>query len=108
MPFSCLSRVGQAHRLAIAEKVLAGTHRMERLEMSNATLDQGPDAGHSHKAGGNMDSGKLCAYNHTRECFLGLEVDGADLSPANLKDRMASGTLKSGEGIWLVPFRGLP
>jgi hypothetical protein len=81
---------------------------MEKLEMSNATLDQGPDAGHSRKAGGNMDSGKLCAYNQTRECFLGLEVDGADLSLAKLKDRIASSTLKSGEGIWLAPFRGLP
>jgi hypothetical protein len=81
---------------------------MEELEMSNATLNHGPDYGRSQQAGGNMDSGKLCAYNQTRECFLGLEVDGADLSLAKLKDRIASSTLKSGEGIWLAPFRGLP
>jgi len=55
-----------------------------------------------------MDTGKLCAYNQTRECFLGLEVDGADLSLAKLKDRVASLALKSGEGLWLTPFRGLP
>jgi hypothetical protein len=55
-----------------------------------------------------MDPRKLCAYNQTRECFLGLEVDGADLSLAKLKDRIASLTLKSGEGLWLTPFRGLP
>jgi hypothetical protein len=55
-----------------------------------------------------MESRKLCAYNQTRECFLGLEVDGADLSLAKLKDRIASLALKSGEGIWLAPFRGLP
>ncbi|MGD0628882.1 MAG: PilZ domain-containing protein [Terracidiphilus sp.] len=55
-----------------------------------------------------MESRKLCAYNQTRECFLGLEVDGADLSLAKLKDRIATLALKSGEGLWLSPFRGLP
>ena len=55
-----------------------------------------------------MESPRLCAYNQTRECFLGLEVDGADLSLAKLKDRIASLALKSGEGLWLTPFRGLP
>lgn len=55
-----------------------------------------------------MESRKLCAYNQTRECFLGLEVEGADLSLAKLKDRIASLALKSGEGLWLEPFRGLP
>lgn len=55
-----------------------------------------------------MEARKLCAYNQTRECFLGLEVDGADLSLAKLKDRIASLALKSGEGLWLAPFRGLP
>jgi len=55
-----------------------------------------------------METRKLCAYNQTRECFLGLEVDAADLSLAKLKDRIASLALKSGEGLWLSPFRGLP
>jgi hypothetical protein len=81
---------------------------MEELGLLTETLDQGPGAGHSRKAGGIMESRKLCAYNQTRECFLGLEVDGADLSLAKLKDRISSLTLKSGEGIWLAPFRGLP
>lgn len=55
-----------------------------------------------------MESRKLCAYNQTRECFLGLEVDAVDLSLAKLKERIASLTLKSGEGLWMAPFRGLP
>jgi uncharacterized protein len=55
-----------------------------------------------------MESRKLCAYNQTRECFLGLEVDSANLSLAKLKDRITSLALKSGEGLWLSPFRGLP
>ena len=55
-----------------------------------------------------METRKLCAYNQTRECFLGLEVTAADLSLAKLKDRLATLALKSGEGLWLLPFRGIP
>ena len=80
----------------------------EQFEMSTGTLDKHQSAGAMHKAGGNMDSRKLCAYNQTRECFLGLEVEGADLSLAKLKDRIAALALKSGEGLGLAPFRGLP
>ena len=88
-------------------------HRSDELELLPGTLNQErmnqePAAGNVSKAGGNMESRKLCAYNQTRECFLGLEVDGADLSLAKLKDRIASLSLKSGEGLWLTPFRGLP
>jgi uncharacterized protein len=80
----------------------------EELEVMTGTLDQHPAGGYSSKAGANMESRKLCAYNQTRECFLGLEVDAADLSLAKLKDRIATLALKSGEGLWLAPFRGLP
>ncbi len=80
----------------------------EQFELSTGTLGHHPAAGGSQKAGGNMELRKLCAYNQTRECFLGLEVEGADLSLAKLKDRIASLALKSGEGLWLAPFRGLP
>jgi uncharacterized protein len=81
---------------------------VDELESLTGTLNQNPAAGDLSKAGGKMESRKLCAYNQTRECFLGLEVDGADLSLAKLKDRIASLALKSGEGLWLSPFRGLP
>jgi hypothetical protein len=83
-------------------------HRMKEFDSMAGTLDQNTNAGASSQAGGNMESRKLCAYNQTRECFLGLEVDGADLSLAKLKDRIATLALKSGEGLWLSPFRGLP
>jgi hypothetical protein len=33
-----------------------------------------------------MELQRLCAYNQTRECFLGLEVAAADLSYAGLKE----------------------
>ena len=55
-----------------------------------------------------MDLQKLCAYNQTRECFLGLEVHLADLTYSNLNERIDSLTLKSGQGLWLNPFTGLP
>jgi hypothetical protein len=83
-------------------------HQMQELEVLNDAAEKNPGGGRSRKAGVNMESRKLCAYNQTRECFLGLEVDGADLSLAKLKDRIASLSLKSGEGLWLMPFRGLP
>jgi hypothetical protein len=83
-------------------------HRADKFEPATGTMEHFHAAAESPKAGGNMDLRKLCAYNQTRECFLGLEVEGADLSLAKLKDRIASLALKSGEGLWLTPFRGLP
>ncbi|HUH64779.1 MAG TPA: PilZ domain-containing protein [Terracidiphilus sp.] len=55
-----------------------------------------------------MESRTNCAYNQTRECFLGLEVSVADTTMDQLKARMESLELKSGEGLWLSPFRGIP
>jgi len=55
-----------------------------------------------------MESAKHCAYNQTRECFLGLEVAVADVPYAGLKDLLAELVLKSGEGRWILPFRGMP
>lgn len=77
-------------------------------ELPTGILNLHPAAGDLYMAGGDMEPRRLCAYNQTRECFLGLEVDGADLSLAKLKDRIASLALKSGEGLWLMPYRGLP
>ncbi len=58
--------------------------------------------------GGVMESRNNCAYNQTRECFLGLEVTVADTTMDELKARMERLELKSGEGLWLTPFRGIP
>ena len=49
-----------------------------------------------------------CAYNQTRECFLGLEVTATELSYAGLEERLAERELRSGEGLWLNPFHGIP
>jgi hypothetical protein len=55
-----------------------------------------------------MESRNNCAYNQTRECFLGLEVTVADVTVDELKARIETLELKSGEGLWLTPFRGIP
>ena len=55
-----------------------------------------------------MELQRLCAYNQTRECFLGLEVASADLSVADLENLLGKLALKSGEGLWMDPFRGIP
>jgi hypothetical protein len=55
-----------------------------------------------------MELQRLCAYNQTRECFLGLEVAAADLSYAGLRELLGKLALKSGEGLWMKPFREIP
>jgi uncharacterized protein len=65
-------------------------------------------AAHSPQPQGTMESRTHCAYNQTRECFLGLEVRAADLTPARAGETMLSRPLKSGEGVWMTPFRGIP
>jgi len=60
------------------------------------------------KPGETMETQTHCAYNQTRECFLGLEITIADLTYAAIVDLMASVSLKSGEGLWIVPFRDIP
>ncbi len=55
-----------------------------------------------------MESQRLCAYNQTRECFLGLEIVVADLPYADLKNLFGRLALKSGEGLWMTPFREIP
>lgn len=46
-----------------------------------------------------------CAYNQTRECFLGTEVEVAVLPSADARLPMRAGDF--GAGMWLVPFKGI-
>jgi hypothetical protein len=55
-----------------------------------------------------MELRRLCAYNQTRECFLGLEVSAADISCEELKSLLRKLILKSGEGLWMTQCRGIP
>lgn len=57
---------------------------------------------------GQMEPEKNCAYNRTREAFLGLQVVAGDFSLPSLMGWMATLKANSGTGIWMNPFRGLP
>jgi len=61
-----------------------------------------------HRRVETMELRTHCAYNQTRECFLGLEITIADLTYAGIVDLMSTVSLRSGEGLWIVPFRDLP
>jgi len=53
-----------------------------------------------------MEAGKNCAYNKTRDCFLGLHVVAGDFAFTGLRDWLNTLTAHSGAGVWMVPFRG--
>jgi hypothetical protein len=55
-----------------------------------------------------MEARTHCAYNQTRECFLGLQVRAEDLSAAHIGELIAQRPLRPGEGVWLKPYRGIP
>lgn len=73
----------------------AGTAKRERV------------GGQRLRAKGTMESQTYCAYNQTRECFLGLRVKAGDFPAARAAELMMERPLKSGEGVWLKPFRGV-
>jgi len=81
---------------------------MEEVAVTTGSPKIHPVAGYSPAAGGKMESRKLCAYNQTRECFLGLEVAEANVSFESLRGILATLALQSGEGLWMAPFRGIP
>jgi hypothetical protein len=60
------------------------------------------------RAKAKMEAGQICAYNQTRECFIGMNVEAGDFSLPSLSERLASLKPNSGTGLWMVPFRGIP
>jgi uncharacterized protein len=50
---------------------------------------------------------KLCVFNITRESFLSLAVTRSHTHFARLKGLLGRMKLKSDEGIWLAPSRGI-
>jgi uncharacterized membrane protein (UPF0127 family) len=83
-------------------ELMQGAARGALRQMAGESAADGP------QVKGIMDSRTHCAYNQTRECFLGLEVRAADLAPAGIGELMTAQSLKSGEGLWMTPFRGIP
>jgi hypothetical protein len=59
------------------------------------------------KVAGHLEPGHNCAYNHTRDCFLGMHVVAGDFTQASFRDWLTMLTPNSGYGVWMVPFRGI-
>lgn len=73
------------------------------LKVANkSVLTEGSDAVDQR-----VNPGKYCAYNQTRERFIGSQIEAEDLSVANLDARLPELEQRSGEGMWLVPFRSI-
>lgn len=95
------------HVMALASAHMASDE--ECWSMENSVAPRGDVAApFAMDKRGSMEARKLCAYNQTRECFLGLEVVGADLAQEPLAERIKALGLRSGEGLWIAPFRSLP
>lgn len=54
-----------------------------------------------------MERKTYCVYNQTRECFLSLNVKAADTIFSRLRGFIGRFKLRSDEGIWIVPSRGV-
>lgn len=54
-----------------------------------------------------MERRKYCVYNQTRESFLSLSVTAADTTFTRLRGLIGKMSLKSDEGIWVVPSSGV-
>ena len=54
-----------------------------------------------------MERKTYCVYNQTRESFLSLNVKAADTIFSRLKGFIGRFKLRSDEGIWIVPSRGV-
>lgn len=63
---------------------------------------------HSPGTRDRVESRNRCAYNKTRGYILGVEIACGDFNTASLADRLPMLTPKSGAGLWMVPFKGIP
>ena len=59
------------------------------------------------KAKKQMHQSQYCVYNPIRETFLSLAVVAADNTFARLKGLIGRLRLRSDEGVWIVPSRGI-
>ncbi len=59
-------------------------------------------------AGDCAEARNRCGYNKTRGYILGVEIACGDFTSANLAERLPLLAPKSGAGLWMVPFRGIP
>jgi hypothetical protein len=67
-----------------------------------------PPGDNSPRAEDSLESRNYCAFNQTRGYVLGVEIVFGDYSRASLAGQIPLLTPKSGAGVWLLPFKGIP
>jgi len=55
-----------------------------------------------------MDLHRYCVYNQSRESFLSMGVEVVDSALKQMKALLENLSDKSDNGLWLMPFRGIP
>ncbi|MGA2048766.1 MAG: PilZ domain-containing protein [Terracidiphilus sp.] len=90
---------------------MAQLHQLEKqqtgLDASMRSVDRSSWRTDWPEVKGRIEPGQICAYNQTRESFLGLQVIAGDFSLASLNEWIKTLTPNSGGGIWMIPFRGV-
>ena len=56
----------------------------------------------------NKDVNRYCVYNQSRESFLSLGVVVVDSALKQMKALIENLSVKQDNGLWLMPFRGIP
>lgn len=79
-------------------------HLREAMVRSDAS---GGSAANSPFAQPGTEPLHYCAYNVTRERFLGIDVEAADFLPTGLYEHLSTLEPKSSMALWITPFRGL-
>ena len=81
----------------------------QRLPDSAVSKARNPHlvAYHSLAKQHSVEPEKYGAFNQTRGCLLGWDVDATDLSASSFNERIPTLKTYSGAGFWLVPFRGI-
>lgn len=78
------------------------------VERSRETGVYHPYGDNSPGTGDCGEAKNRCAYNKTRGYILGVEIACGDFSIPTLAERLPGLTPKSGAGLWMTPFRGIP
>jgi hypothetical protein len=81
---------------------------MESAKWAEEAADREGIGAQPSRREGTMGSQTYCAYNQTRECFLGLNVKAGDPSEGGNADLVMEKPLRSGEGVWMKPLREVP
>lgn len=70
-------------------------------------LESGREGGRKLIVEREIMKGTVCVFNRNRESFLGLRVRLADTMGSRLKGMLGKLHLNPGDGIWLIPSRGI-